>query len=205
MSLSVKVTGIVFWGMVLVGLLFATYILKQRESQLTREYNNNINHVEHALENLYRYHHENIYDHEYMSILVDEFFVELVTQHPIESIHYEFAGHHYQFGELGPDQVLIKGQLILRERFSNDIEVVHLDVYMRSFEQTIKDSRKKMLLVIGGMVFLFGMILQKILQIVLSRPLLKMVTNFLHSSIAGVWVRPPNMTCDILLNCLLTA
>ena len=177
MSLSVKVTGIVFWGMVLVGLLFATYILKQRESQLTGEYNNNINLVEHALENLYLYHRENIYDHEYMSILVDEFFLELVTQYPIESIHYEFAGHHYQFGELVPDQVLIKGQLILSERFSNDIEVVNLDVYMRSFEQTIKDSRKKMLLVIGAMVFLFGMILQKILQIVLSRPLLKMVSS----------------------------
>jgi len=177
MSLSAKVTGIVFWGMVLVGLLFATYILKQREAQLTREYNNNIIHVEHELENLYLNHRENIYDHEIMSLLVNELFLEFVKQYPVESFRYEFAGHHYQFGEQQPDQVHIKGRLILRERFGNDNEAVQLDVYMRSFEETIKDSRKKMLLVIGGMVFLFGMILQKILQIVLSRPLLKMVNS----------------------------
>jgi len=177
MSLSARVTGIVFWGMVLIGLLFATYILKQREAQLTREYNNIIVHVEHELENLYLYHQENIYDYEVMSILVNDLFHELVKQYPVESIRYDFAGHQYQYGELQPDQVHIKGRLILRERFSNDNDVVQLDVYMRSFDETIKDSRKKMLLAIGGIVFLFGMILQKILQIVLSRPLLQMVNS----------------------------
>jgi len=177
MSLSAKVTGIVFWGMVLVGLLVATYILNQQESQLNSQYNNNIIHVEHELESLYLYHRDHIYDHEYMFIQVNNLFQELVKQYPIKSIQYEFAGQQYQFGELRPEQVLVKGQLLMRVSESAQLLKIALNVYMSSFEQTIKDTRKQMLLIIGAMVFLFGMILQQILQVVLSKPLLKMVAS----------------------------
>jgi len=177
MSLSAKVTGIVFWGMMLVGLLAATYILKQREFQLTSEYNNNILHVEYELENLYLYLRENIFDHEYMTIKVDEVFQKLVSRYPIEALQYEFAGHQYLFGELRPEQVLIKGQLLMRLSVSAQVQELNLNVYMSSFEETIKETRKQMLLVIGGMLLLFGMILQQILQIVLSKPLLSMVAS----------------------------
>jgi len=176
LSLSAKVTGIVFWGMVLVGLLAATYILNQRESQLVNEYNNNIHLIEHEIENLYVYQHENIFNHEYMLIEVDHLFQSLSEQFPIEFMRYDFAGHQYKFGKLRDGQVQIKGQLIIKMHSNTDIIVVNLDVFMRSFEQTITDSRKKMLLIIGSLVFIFGMILQQILQKVLSQPLLNMVT-----------------------------
>jgi len=177
MSLSAKVTGIVFWGMVLVGLLAATYILNQRESQLINEYNNNIHLIEHEIENLYVSQRENIFNHEYMLIEVNKLFQSLVKQYPIEFMHYDFAGHPYQFGKLHDGQVQIKGQLLVKTHSNTDIIVVNLDVFMRSFEQTITESRKRMLLIIGSLVFLFGMILQQILQKVLSQPLLNMVTQ----------------------------
>jgi diguanylate cyclase (GGDEF)-like protein/PAS domain S-box-containing protein len=177
MSLSAKVTGIVFWGMVLVGLLVATYILNQRESQLTNEYNNNILLVEHQLENLYILHQAHVFDHKFMSAKVEALFQQLVQQYPLEGIRYEFAGYPYQFGEFQPDQIQIKGQLLIRQHADRDIGVINLDVFMRSFEQTITDSRKQMLMVIGGLVFTFGMILQQILQKVLSKPILNMVTS----------------------------
>jgi len=177
MSLSTKVTGIVFWGMVLVGLIMATYILNQRESRLINEYKNNIFYVEHELENLYIFHHLHMFDHEYMSTKINDLFQVLIEEYPIEVIRYEFAGHLYSYGKLLDDQVQIKGQLHLRGSTSNDLEVVGLDVYMRSFEQTITELRKKMLLVMGALVFTFGMILQKILQKVLSQPLLHMVSS----------------------------
>jgi len=177
MSLSTKVTGIVFWGMVLVGLLVVAYIINQREAQLSHEYNTNIVHVEHELENLYLYQRENIFNHEYMSIKVAELFQQLAKQYPIESIFYRFDNHQYQFGELRSSQVLIKGKLIMRIDKHLPIEVINIDIYMSSFDQTIKEMRKQMLLIIGGMVFLFGMVLQQILQIVLSKPLLNMVAS----------------------------
>jgi len=177
MSLSTKVTGIVFWGMVLVGILVSTYILNQREIQLISEYNNNILYVEHEFENLYIHHHQNISNHAYMTKKVGELFKELSERYPIESIRYELDGYQYYFGELDDSQVKIKGQLLLRVNSGIGIKVVVIDVFMRSIEQTIRDSRKKMLLVIGSLVFSFGMILQLILKKVLSQPLLRMVKS----------------------------
>ncbi len=177
MSLSAKVTGIVFWGMVLVGLLAATYILNQREARLIDEYNNNILYVEHELENLYINHRQNIFDHVYMTDQVEKLFQSFSEQYPIESIRYQFLGQQYHFGELYEGQVQIKGQLLIRVKSNVDIQVVDIDIFMRSFEQTITDSRKKLLLTIGALAFAFGMILQQILQKVLSQPLWSMVTT----------------------------
>lgn len=177
MSLSTKVTGIVFWGMVLVGLVMATYILNQRESRLINEYKNNIFYVEHEIENLYIYHHVHMFDHEYMSTKINDLFQVLIEQYPIEAIRYEFAGHLYSYGDLLDNQVQIKGQLHLRGLTNSDLELVYINVYMRSFEQTITELRKNMLLMMGALVFTFGMILQQILQKVLSQPLLHMVSS----------------------------
>ena len=177
MSLSAKVTGIVFWGMVLMGLLVATYLLYQRESQLTNEYNNNIIFVEHKLEGLYVQHPQQIFNHEFMSAQVNDVFQTLAQQYPVEAIRYQFAGHQYQFGEMRSGQVKIEGQLIINIQSKAQTQLVKLDVFMRSFEQTISDSRKTMLLIIGGLVFMFGMILQQILQKVLSQPFMEMLTS----------------------------
>jgi len=177
MSLSAKVTGIVFWGMVLMGLLVATYLLYQRESQLTNEYNNNIIFVEHKLEGLYVQYQQQIFDHPFMTAKVNEVFQALAQQYPVEAIRYQFAGHQYQFGELHSGQVKIEGKLIINMQSKAQTQLVSLDVFMRSFEQTINDSRKTMLLIIGGLVFMFGMILQQILQKVLSQPFMEMLTS----------------------------
>lgn len=177
LSLSVKVTGIVFWGMVLVGLLVVTYILHQRELQLSKEYNSNIIYVEHKLETIYAQYAEHNYDYEIMSLLVEQLFVEVAEQYPIESIRYEFAGRLYQFGQRSNDQLEITGKLLIQPRKNNVVEHVVLHIYMKNFKKIIEESRKQMILVIGGLVFLFGLVLQKILQKLLSQPLLSMVVS----------------------------
>ena len=45
LSLPTKITGIVFWGMMFVGLLVAVYLLQSREDHLVREYENGCNNV----------------------------------------------------------------------------------------------------------------------------------------------------------------
>jgi len=177
MSLSTKVTGIVFWGMVLVGVLVSTYILNQREIQLISDYNNNILYVEHELEGIYTSHHRLIHDHEFMEPKVTALLQRLTQRYPIEAIRYTYDGHQYQFGKLEDKQVNIKGQLLLRADDKTGVKAIIIDVYLRSINQTIRDSRKKMLLVIGALVFAFGMILQQILKKVLSQPLLRMVAS----------------------------
>lgn len=177
MSLPAKVTGIVFWGMVLVGLLAATYILNQRETQLQDNYITNIIFVEHELEQLYVTFDDHIFDHDFMSLQVDYFFQQISEKYPIEAIRYYFDEVEYQFGTIEGQQELIEGQLLIRVLSNQGVEVIKLDVFMQGLDKTINDARKHMLLIIGGLVFVFGMILQQILQKVLSRPILDMVIS----------------------------
>ena len=177
MSLSAKVTGIVFWGMVFVGLLAASYILNQRESQLRESYITNIIFVEHELEQLYASFDDHIFDHDFMSLQVEDYFQKIVQKYPIEAIRYTFHEHTYQFGGIAGQQELIEGQLLIRVLSHQGLEVVKLDVFMQGLDETINKSRKHMLLIIGALVFIFGMILQQILQKVLSHPILDMVVS----------------------------
>ncbi len=177
MSLPVKVTGIVFWGMVLVGLLVAVYLLNQKETQLRDNYNSNILFIEHELEQLYSSYDEHIFDHNFMSLQVEEFFLRMARKYPVEAIRYTFSGHTYQFGKIQGQQEKITGQLLVRVLSYQGMHVVDLEVYMVGLDKTIADSRKQMLMIIGGLVFVFGMILQQILQRVLSAPILDMVLS----------------------------
>jgi len=177
LTLPVKITGIVFWGMVLVGLLAASYMLKQKEVQLINEYKNNILYVEHELETVYTVHYAHIYDSEYMSLQIEAFFSEISQKFPLEAIRFKFAGHVYQFGKIGGQQERIKGRLLIRILGAGNNNIVDLEVFMKGLDKTITESRKQMMLVIGALVFVFGMILQQILQKVLSRPILDMVLS----------------------------
>lgn len=177
MSLPAKVTGIVFWGMVLVGLLAATYILNQRESQLRDNYSTNIIFVEHDLELLYATFDEHIFDNDFMSLQVEDFFLKIQGKYPIEAIRYTFNEYEFLFGDISGQQEFIEGQLFIRVLSNQGTEIVKLDVFMQGLDETINDSRKHMLLIIGSLVFVFGMILQQILQKVLSHPILDMVIS----------------------------
>ena len=175
MSLPAKVTGIVFWGMVLVGLLAASYILNQRETQLINEYDNNIHFIEHQLENLYNEQSEHIFDHVYMSRQIEQLFEKASRRFHLEAIRFEFGGHKYSFGKISPQQDRIEGQFLARALLDAKTRIVTLEVFMKGRDMIIAESRKQMLMIIGALVFGFGMILQQILQKVLSRPILDMV------------------------------
>ena len=177
MSLPAKVTGIVFWGMVLVGVLAATYILNQRESQLVDDYQENIFYVEHKLEKLYASYEDHMFDHDFMSLQVEDFFLKISQKYPIEAIRYTFHEHNYVYGKIGGQQELIKGELQIRVLSQQGVETVNLYVFMEGLDKTITETRKDMMLIIGGFVFVFGMILQQILQKVLSHPILDMLVS----------------------------
>lgn len=174
-SLPVKVTGIVFWGMVLMGLLVSVVLLDQHETQLRENYANRITFIEHDLEQLYITYEDYMFDHEYMHLQVDDFFNRARQKYNLEAMRYEFDGETYQYGEIDDQQEKLSGHLLIRILSRQGVEVVDLDVYLTGLEGIINESRKQMLMVIGALVFLFGMVLQKILQKVLSEPILNMV------------------------------
>ncbi len=176
-SLPVKVTGIVFWGMVLLGLLVSVYLLDQKETQLRENYNNRIAFIEHELEQLYISHEDYIFDHEFMHLEVGKYFGESREKYNLEALSYRFAGQLYQYGNIGGQQERLEGQLLIRVMSQQGIEIIDLDVYLSGLDAIINKLRKQMLMVIGALVFLFGMVLQQILQKVLSAPIIDMVNS----------------------------
>ena len=175
-GLPVKITGIVFWGMVLVGLAIAVIVLKGRENELG---------ARNASET---------------RLLVHE-----ITEHPeanrfadgplkdnrgtlLRIIDTLKPGFHFEAIELrrGTDSLLIGDTHADQESVSQALQFhgqeagaqgrpMQIRVFFPSLKKTISDDRRKILISIGLLVMTFGLILQKILQRMLSRPFSNMV------------------------------
>lgn len=175
-GLPVKIAGIVFWGMVLVGLVIAFIVLKGRENELGARNANETKILARELT-------EDIGD----NLLATSQFknVRSNLQHIVETLR---PGLHFEavevqsgngvllIGRKHPDQESISQTLQLRsQKASPPDNTVQLRVFFPSLKKTIADYRKNVLISIGLLVLTFGLILQQILQRMLSRPFLSMV------------------------------
>jgi diguanylate cyclase (GGDEF)-like protein/PAS domain S-box-containing protein len=172
LALPAKITGIVFWGMVLVGLLVAVYLLQSREDMLVKEYKTNVLLMSHDVESIL----ENNHTHLKIEKALEVAFNNANKNYEIEAIELNYGGQKYAFGlrAAGQDKILhsvrvhdVVGKL--------SYVTTELAIFLPNFQQSISTLRKKMLLIIGSLVFMFGLILQQILQKVLSKPFLNMV------------------------------
>lgn len=176
-SLPAKVAGIVFWGMALVGILLATYLLSEKEQQIKDSYIANVHYLEQGLEEVYAKEKEHVLDHRYMSNKFQNLFSHVSNRFSVEAFSFEFEGQTYAYGELNDQQIFTGGQIYIQRAMNEAYQLIEINVYMPSVDKQIAQSRKNMLLMIGGLVFTFGMILQQILKRVLSRPILDMVIS----------------------------
>jgi diguanylate cyclase (GGDEF)-like protein/PAS domain S-box-containing protein len=174
LALPVKVAGIVFWGMVLIGLLLSVLILQAREHELASTFYSKSkifsSDIEHALEqgetpeDLHR--------------RVAEVFQLAQTQVGIEAMSLVLKSETINLGQRTEEQdeyiVYVPSFHLTHLATGEDIE---LKVYFASLKRALTDLRKNMLMIIGSLVFLFGLILQQILQKILSKPFLGMVLS----------------------------
>ncbi|WP_324778579.1 EAL domain-containing protein [Thiobacillus sedimenti] len=176
--LPAKITGIVFWGMVLVGLLIAVVVLKGRESDLGAR---------------------NLSEARLLALALTERIEEggLALAEPGRSraelervVGTLGAGLHFEALELrvGADVVRIGRRNGDQEAVSESLRIhgrqgvstdgaMQLTVLFPSRTKTISEYRKNVLISIGLLVLAFGLILQQILQRMLSRPFFGMVAT----------------------------
>ncbi len=173
-GLPVKVTGVVFWGLALIGLLFAFAQLKGLEDELAQRQLATVDHfVQEIDRQLIRKHPESFAD--VLAVVTD-------TQQSfnVPRVYVQYLDEDFeQWHDLAGDE----GQLVT---YSRTIEVaghdqavpplaVMLNLSLPSVEQQIKQQRKHYLVFMGGAFLLFGFILQWVLQRMISRPFLQMV------------------------------
>ncbi|MFP5505665.1 MAG: EAL domain-containing protein [Gammaproteobacteria bacterium] len=169
-SLSTKVTVIVFWGLVIAGLLFATLLLHNREVE-TRE-------ARAALADSIAYQidlhlHEAAPDTGRMRSLLER----LLHARPDVGVIVNLSGldpvrHGPQYDGVQPQNFmrpLAMGVAGTRPG-AGTVTVLYPNI-----EQTLHGERSRLLLSLGGLLLLFGVVLRGLLERVLTLPMADMV------------------------------
>ncbi|MDH5473433.1 MAG: EAL domain-containing protein [Gammaproteobacteria bacterium] len=172
-TLPTKITGIVFWGMVLIGFLISVYVLNLKESELISNYEKQTAALVHELEALLDHEFQSNIAYDMRKVLLQDS-LWLQEKYDIKAFEFSFGGERYVFGDIKPEFRSIKSSLHVKH--DNYLEAT-IVVYMPGLKESIADLRKNMLLSIGSLVLLFGLVLQKILYRVLSSPFMNMVDS----------------------------
>ena len=167
LALPAKITGIVFWGMVLVGLLVVFYLLDSRENNLILQYESQALVVAYNVEKVIEEKHPSEKENNELK----KVFFKANEKYGIEALSFFHQGRHYNYGVPSDNPEIIKKNL----KFNN--KTIELSIFVENLQQSIAILRKKMILVIGSLAFLFGLVLQQILHKVLSKPFLNMVNT----------------------------
>jgi diguanylate cyclase (GGDEF)-like protein len=175
-KLPARITGLVFWGLVLIGLLAAVIILQQVEIDLVTS------NQKEAL--IISYETEEI---------VEQFSETPVLKRAEDQIRSQISEHMTEFGFHAArlyegEKILSIGHIEESDDMyeftlhyfplkSKELHTIKMEVYFTSADIVISDIRKNFLLYIALGIFIFGMLLQRILQKMLSEPFQKMVNT----------------------------
>ena len=133
LTLPAKITGIVFWGMVLVGLLASVYLLQSREDSLMMQYKASVLLISKDVESIL----ENNSSHLKIYETLGEAFRKIEKNDYIEAIEFDYAGQHYAFGRRTEDQDK-SVHLIRVHAIDADSSYVttKLSIYLPSFQKS---------------------------------------------------------------------
>ena len=176
-DLPAKITGIVFWGMVLVGLLIAFIMLESKERELASQQAANaallgqeiIEHVRKdpspapSIKNLQKE--------------LQQVFNTLQPILHLEALELTSQNETLSFGQKTSTQDVVALTLQTSSAKNMALPPLKLSAYFPSLQKAAADYRKQVLILIGLMVVAFGLILQRILQHLLSHPFSSMVAS----------------------------
>jgi diguanylate cyclase (GGDEF)-like protein/PAS domain S-box-containing protein len=174
LSLPAKIAGIVFWGLVVVGLLLAVVLLQIRQHELVLQRQAEMLLVKHEIEHAMEMTGDHLLDLDYLHDLHGA----IRGPQGVEAIEFDWRGQHIILGERNPNQDEYVHMIFVQSPAPGFVpRNVELKLYLTNLNRVMSDMRKNMLLIIGSLVCLFGLILQQILQRVLSKPFLNMVQS----------------------------
>ncbi|MDO8704597.1 MAG: EAL domain-containing protein [Sulfuricaulis sp.] len=171
-SLSTKISVIVFWGMILVGLLASFGMLHGREQEIATNYSVQANSLSYELD-------EYIDGMETFSWNDLENKVrELSVRHLAVGVSLGAEGHQFLLGEQGSKLISIKRTFAYRPKNTQGapahVKVVAVFNYP-ALQDALALERKKVLVAIGVTMLAFGLLLHWMLRKVLTRPFHHMV------------------------------
>jgi diguanylate cyclase (GGDEF)-like protein/PAS domain S-box-containing protein len=182
-KLPARITGIVFWGLVFIGLLVSVFILEDAENDLYLVNKTNSHLVAYALEGIVK---KNPLSPalETAETRIKLKLNQLRDEMGFTAVVLSEDGEDYYYGIRNVDDDVFPYSIYYYPKDSRNLQTISALIYYPNQKQEVADIRKNMLLTIGLSVFIFGLVLQQILHRVLSGPFVKMV-NTAHAFSKG--------------------
>ena len=167
-TLPLRVAGIVFWGLVVLGFVFALFTLDGRESQIRDQQQSAADRFTVQL-------YQAIAARPGLSVRdVGEAVRSLVQGSAVvDGVLVDVNGEQVRIGQTGAGHVAYQRTVHFD---AGQLGEASLTLYLPSVRDQLGSERKDLLLAMGAVFLLFGFIMQWILDQMLSRPFRQMVT-----------------------------
>ena len=173
-KLPARITGIVFWGLVFIGLLISIFILEDAESDLYLVNKTNSHMVAYALEGIVKKNPQSP-ALESAEARIKLKLNQLRDEMGFTSVVLSENDVEYMYGERGRRDDAFPYSISYYPKGSQHLQTISALIYFPNQKLAVASIRMNMLLTIGISVFIFGVILQQILHRVLSGPFTRMV------------------------------
>lgn len=170
-QLPLKITGIVFWCTVLIGLIMAMLQLQLQEQEMEQR-SQEITNIIAADLALWRTEHPDFNDEQ-----LREHISQVAGQHDIQGISVNTDNTTITVGSTENVQPLHPEQQLEAYLRAQSTQPIILAVYPPETTQRIIQERKKLLITMGLLFSAFGFVLQWILKRVITRPFERMVNT----------------------------
>jgi len=171
-NLPVKITGIVFWGLVLLGLVASVAFISFLESQLTTERELKLDLTHESVKNIIST-PPSASTNNYTPALET-----LLERFGFISMEVLINGEVIRTGEYQADMEISESSFpvyTLLKNGRNVQQTAKVKIYLSPLKDEITRHRKNILVIMAAIFLGFGFILQAILKHVLSRPIISMV------------------------------
>ena len=173
-KLPARITGIVFWGLVFIGLLISVFILEDAENDLYMMNKTNSHMVAYALEGIVKKNPQTP-ALESAEARIKLTLNQLRDEMGFTSVVLSENETEYMYGERGRSDDAFPYSISYYPKGSQYLQTISALIYFPNQKLAVASIRMNMLLTIGISVFIFGVILQQILHRVLSGPFTRMV------------------------------
>lgn len=175
-KLPARITGLVFWGLVFVGLLLAVIVLQRAESNLVAEAYRDTLVISHEIEEIAETYPDTPVI-EKASGRVRTKILQHLEEFGFHAARLYEADSSLSIGEIEEGADVYEYTLHYYPLNSHLLHDIRLELYYTNSKKAVSEIRKNFLLSIGFGVFIFGLFLQRVLQKMLSAPFQKMVAT----------------------------
>ena len=173
-GLPLKITGIVFWGMVLLGVVASWVLIKDSHETLSDQYNARMQSA--ALE-IVQIFFKNANNDEELGSGIEN----LLVKYEFQGLQLELEDSKLVFGKAEPSCEQRSLNLFLqvadKKTDQKTVKNSRLSVCMPDMSKVVSDYRKNVLIFMALLFFSFGLVLQAVLKKLLSEPFVQMVNT----------------------------